>query len=228
MNTLWQLADYTVTISRPLTDDLTGAGVRLFNLVWRTTLDQPGFAVVRFGEAIASHQLRRNMFALLEAFPTKFAPERLGRFDQQVSSKFHRDGAPPGSLLLLGYEPTTVRSRLFIADSSRAAAEAGTPLPEFLAKFNPMFPAGEAKYLPFVTELELPHGEPYIVAINNSQLPLVPRAANPLGVLHKAVIDEPEPAARRVINSAGLVPDGAAETKSPDKIAHFLLRDDLD
>ena len=98
-------------------------------------------------------------------------------------------------------------------------------LAEFLAKFNPMFPTGEAKYLPFVTELELPHGEPYIVAINNSQLPLEAGEANPLGVLHKAIIDQPDPAARRVINSVGLTPGNAPESPA---IAHFLTRDDLD
>lgn len=205
--------------------------------VWRTTLDQPGFAVLRFASPVDSRGLRRAMFALAEAFPAarvpssearqeQFVAERLGRFDQQVSSKFHRDGAPPASLLLLGYEPTTVRSRILIADSSRAAAEAGVPLPEFVAQFNPMFPAGEARYLPFVTELGLPHGEAFVVAINNSLLPA--GDGNPLGVLHKAVIDEPDPAARRVINSVGLTPAGNGPGKTAAEVEHFLTREDLD
>jgi hypothetical protein len=198
----------------------------LFRRVWRTTLDQPGFAVVRFAVRVDSHALRRAIFDLVAAMPVAFVPERLGRFDQQVSSKFHRDGAPLASLLLLGYEPTTVRSRLFVADASRAAHEAGAPLPEFVAKFNPMFPTGEAKYLPFVTELELPHGEPYIVAINNSLLPF--DQSNPLGLLHKAVIEEPDPDARRVINSVGLTPAPAAATKTPGEVERFLSRHDLD
>lgn len=198
----------------------------VFARVWRTTLDQPGFAVPRFARAVTSRELRRAMLALADAFPVKFAVERLGRFDQQVSSKFHRDGAPPASLLLLGYEPTTGRSRLFVADSSRAATEAGFPLPEFVAKFNPMFPAGEAKYLPFVTELELPHGEAFVVAINNSLLPI--GDGNPLGLLHKALIEVPDPGARRVINSAGLTPDGWRGVKTAAEVEQFLTRDDLD
>ncbi len=121
-----------------------------------------------------------------------------------------------------------MRSRVFITDSSRAAADAGIPLPELVAKFNPMFPACEAEYLPFVTELELPHGEAYILAINNSLLPLVPGAANPLGVLHKAVIEEPDPSARRVINSVGLTPAGGVAGKAREEIELFLTRDDLD
>jgi hypothetical protein len=168
------------------------------------------------------------MIELVAAFPVAFVVERLGRFDQQVSSKFHRDGAPAASLLLLGYEPTPVRGRLFVADASRAAATAGMPLPEFVAAHNPMFPAGEAKYLPFVTELELPHGEPHVVAINNSLLPLAPGAAHPLGVLHKAVIDRPDPAARRVINSIGFTPAGYEGAKAAAEVEHFVGRGDLD
>ena len=200
----------------------------LFARVWRTTLEQPGCAVVRFASAVDSRALRRCIMAIADAFPVKFVAERLGRFDQQVSSKFHRDGAPPESLLLLGYEPTTVRSHLFIADSSRAAFEAGVPLPEFVAKFNPMFPTGEAKYLPFVTELDLPHGESFIIAINNSLLPLVPGKANTLGVLHKALIEFPDATAQRVINSVGLTLEGWHAAKTAAEVEHFINRDDLD
>jgi hypothetical protein len=220
----WKPLDYLITI--PSAAGFTATARTLLELVWRTTLDQPGFVVVRFATAPDSGQLRRAIFDLVAAMPVAFVPERLGRFDQQVSSKFHRDGAPPASLLLLGYEPTTVRSRLFVADASRAAHEAGMALPEFVGRFNPMFPAGEAKYLPFMTELELPHGEPYVVAINNSLLPL--GGANPLGVLHKAVIDEPDASARRVISSVGLTPAPTAVAKTPHEVEHFLSRDDLD
>src|SRR5262245_48318137 len=227
MNTsaLWQPAEYTITLPHPLASDLADAAGRLFDLVWRTTLNRPGFAVVRFAGPVDSRELRRVMLDLVAAMPVKFVPERFGRFDQQVSSRFHCDGAPPASLLLLGYEPTTVRSRLFIADSTRAAVEAGVPMLEFGTRFNPMVPGGEARYVPFVTELELPHGEPYILAINNSHLPLVPGAGNPLGVLHMAVITEPDPSARRVINSVGLTPDPGRAARDPE---HFLTRDNLD
>ncbi|MCE9568300.1 MAG: hypothetical protein K8U57_40385 [Planctomycetes bacterium] len=209
-------------------DNPTAIAAELFSRVWRTTLDQRGFAVLRFAKPVDSHELRRTIFALVEAFPVRFVAERLGRFDQQVSSKFHRDGAPTASLLLLGYEASSVRSRIFIADSSKAAVEAELPLPEFVAKFNPMFPTGEAKYLPFVTELELPHGESYIVAINNSLLPWVRGIANPLGVLHKAIIDEPDLAARRVINSVGLTLPGTGTSKTAAEVERFLTRDDVD
>ncbi len=206
--------------------DPAAAAPEVFARVWRAAVDQPGFAVLRLRRPVTSRELRRAMIDLAAALPILFAVERLGRFDQQVSSKLHRDGAPPASLLLLGYEPTPVRGRLFVADSSRAAAEAGVPLPEFVAKFNPMFPAGEAAYRPFVTELELPHGEAHVVAVNNSLLPL--GGGNPLGVLHQAVIDRPDPSARRVINSVGLTPAGGQPGKSPAEVERFVTRDDLD
>jgi hypothetical protein len=208
-------------------DDPATAAAEVATAVWRTTLHRPGFALLRFPQSLGSRELRRAMLALIDALPVRFEVERLGRFDQQVSSKFHRDGGPPASLLLLGYETTTVQSRLFIADASRAAAAAGVPLPDFVARHNPMFSAGEAHYLQFVTEVPLPRGESYLVAINNSLLP-GPDGTNPLGVLHKAVIDTPDPAARRVINSIGLTLPGMAAAKSAAEVERFATRDDLD
>lgn len=206
--------------------DVPAGAPEVFRRVWRTALDAPGFALVRFTRGVDSRELRRAMVELVEAFPVGFVPERFGRFDQQVSSKFHRDGAPPASLLVLGYEPTAVRSRFWIADASAAAVRAGLPLADYLAADNPMFPAGEATLVPFVTELDLPHGEAFVVVVNNSLLPL--DGANPLGVLHKAVIPSPDPTGRRVINSVGFTPAAGATGLPPAERDRFLTRDDLD
>jgi hypothetical protein len=90
-----------------------------------------------------------------------------------------------------------------------------------------MFPAGEAKLAPFITELDLPYGEAVIVLVNNSQLPI--ECANPLGVLHKAVIESPDPNGRRVINSIGFTPHAEGVTGHPlAEVERFLSRDDLD
>ena len=184
--------------------DVSATAPEVFRCVWRSALDQPGFALLRFAREVSSHELRRAMVELVAAFPVAFVPERFGRFDQQVSSKFHRDGAPPASLLILGYEPTVVRSRFWIADASAAAARAGLGLKEYLTANHPMFPAGEAELAPFVTKLDLPHGEAFVIVANNSFLPF--GAGNPLGVLHKAVIPSPDAAGCRVINSIGFTP----------------------
>ncbi|MBM3983539.1 MAG: hypothetical protein FJ304_25360 [Planctomycetes bacterium] len=214
-------------MNEPLVTETAGLpslAAEVFARVWRTALDQPGFALVRFAHAVDSRALRRAMVELVVAMPVSFVPERFGRFDQQVSSKFHRDGAPPASLLVLGYEPTVVRSRFWIADASAAARAAGLGLKEYLAANNPMFPAGEAALAPFITELSVPTGESFLLVVNNSLLPL--DGANPLGVLHKAVIPNPDPAGRRVINSVGFT-TGAPGL--PDaELYRFLTRDDLD
>jgi hypothetical protein len=200
----------------------------VFARVWRTTLDQPGFAAIRFVDAVDSHTLRQTMFGLVELFPERFVVERLGRFDQQVSSKFHRDGAPVASLLLLGYEPTPVRSRFWVADVSAAAIDEGLSLNEYLAAFNPMFPTGEKKLASFITEVKVPHGEPFLLAINNSQLSFDPVTRNPLGLLHKGVIPDPDPVACRVINSIGFTPAAGSVCKIDNEVERFLVRDDLD
>jgi hypothetical protein len=205
-------------------DNPAARAPEVFRRVWRTSLDAPGFALVRFARSVSSHELRRAMVELVAALPVPFVSERFGRFDQQVSSRFHRDGAPPASLLVLGYEPTTVRSRFWIADASAAAHAAGVSLAEYLKANNPMFPAGETALAPFVTELALPHGEPFLILANNSLLPF--DGANPLGVLHKAVIEEPDPAARRVINSVGYAV--ATAGLPPSELERFLSREDLD
>ncbi|VTR94595.1 Uncharacterized protein OS=Planctomyces limnophilus (strain ATCC 43296 / DSM 3776 / IFAM 1008 / 290) GN=Plim_4010 PE=4 SV=1 [Gemmata massiliana] len=210
-------------------DDVLATAPEAFRRVWRSGLDQPGFTLLRLARKVNSHELRRAMVELVAAFPVAFVAERFGRFDQQVSSKFHRDGAPPASLLVLGYEPTRVRSRFWIADASAAAVRAGVSLTEYLAAHNPMFPAGEAELAPFITEVGLPRGESFIVVVNNSQLPFDPGAGNPLGVLHKAVIESPDPTGCRVINSIGFTPHKEGVSGLPPaELERFLFRDDLD
>lgn len=207
--------------------DVASLASDVFERVWRTALDRPGFALLRFSCGVSSRELRRAMVELVAAFPVAFVPERFGRFDQQVSSKFHRDGAPPASLLVLGYEPTVVRSRFWAADASAAAVRAGFSLEAYLKAHNPMFPAGEAELAPFITEIDLPHGESFLILANNSQLPH--ENGNPLGVLHKAVIESPDPNGRRVINSIGFTPrTGGITGLPPAEIDRFLTRDDLD
>jgi hypothetical protein len=105
----------------------------VFRRVWRFTSDLPGWAVLVPSRPVESGELRRAMWDLLEHFSAEavavglppFAVERLGRFDQQASTRFHRDGGPAASLLLLGYESSPVESRFFVADAWRAAAERG-------------------------------------------------------------------------------------------------------
>jgi hypothetical protein len=108
-------------------------------------------------------------------------------------------------MLMLGYEPSRVHSRLFLADYTRAASDLGITPQQFLHDFNPMYKKGEDLLGRYVTELPQPHdGHSRILLINNSSLPFTEGRANPLGVMHKAIIVTPNDAERRIVNSTML------------------------
>lgn len=210
---------------------------RLFRTVWRTTHVEPGWAVLVPPEPFGSADIRLAMLRVLTALSDEamlgggppFVVERLGRFDQQVTTRFHRDGAPPPSLLILGYEPTTVRSRLFAADAYRAAADAGSGVNAYLSASNPMLPAGESKLERYIAELSWPRARGAIVVVNNSLFPDDTPPGHALGVLHKRVIETPDPTARRVINSLGATPGGAGvRAVSEAEVEQFVTRADMD
>src|SRR6476646_6594634 len=94
---------------------------KVFDLVWRFDLSKPGFCAIDVASNMDSHALRRLMVTLkshLSGISQKrtgvpFCFRSMGRFDQQETTKFHLDGAPERSMLILGYEPSAVASRLF-------------------------------------------------------------------------------------------------------------------
>jgi hypothetical protein len=210
----------------------------LFRRVWRTTLDQPGWALLVPDSPVGSIELRRAMWAVLGEFSAQadhagrppFVPERLGRFDQQVSTKFHRDGGPAASLLILGYEPSRVRSRFFVADACRAADAVGLGVTTFLAAHNPLFPQGEAALAGVITEVVWPHDHGAVIVVNNSLLPDDAPPGHPLGLLHKGWIEQPDPTATRVINSVGAMPadERGRDALPPEQVERFLSRVELD
>lgn len=209
----------------------------LFGRVWRTDTHEPGWAVLVPAAPVDSITLRREMVRVLTALSAEaeragqppFAVERLGRFDQQVSTRFHRDGGPAGSLLLLGYEPSQVASRFFVADAARAAEAAGMWVNAFLAANNPLRPAGEAALTDVTTEVSWPTDRGAIVVVNNS---LFPDGApgRPLGLLHKGLITHPDPSATRVINSIGAMPadESGRTVLSASALEAFVSRAELD
>jgi hypothetical protein len=156
-----------------------------------------------------------------------FAFRSMGRFNQQETTKFHLDGAPEQSMLLLGYEPSKVHSRLFLADYTRAAYDLNISPQQFLQEFNPMFRHGEELLGRYVTELPQPaEGHSRILLINNSSLRFIETRTNPLGVMHKAIIVTPDEAERRIVNSTMLVTENGEEI-SHDKQEEFVTTDKI-
>jgi hypothetical protein len=179
---------------------------------------------------VDSHALRALMVGLKKRLSELAVRESgrqlvyasMARFDQQETTKFHLDGAPDESLLILGYEPSRVRSRLFLADYSRAAFDAGITPRQFLQDFNPMYRRGEDLLDRYTTELPQPDdGHSRILLINNSSLPYTSDRKSSLGVLHKAEILNPDASERRIVNSTMLFA-GAADEISPEQQQEFV------
>ena len=145
----------------------------VFEAVFRTDFDAPGFALLDLGTACSPRQIRQLMVNLKADLGVQFQKSSgrrlrylsMGRFDQQVTTKFHLDGAPEESVLMLGYEPTSIRSRLFMADYSACAHANGISPKDFLRDFNPMFTAGAEKLHGFVTDLREFNSNHYTVLL---------------------------------------------------------------
>lgn len=178
--------------------------------VFRTDLSRPGFAFLDLGSHGEPRAFREWLVELCRSLDRVYQRRfgrpihfrAIGRFDQQVTTEAHLDGAPEESLLVLGYEPTSVASRLFLLDYTRAAVEHDLTPKEYLRRFNPMTPSGREvinHYAVEVTPFDPSHYQ--VAVINNSSLDLSQADRGMLGVLHKAVIVRPDPTASRWVNS---------------------------
>ncbi len=224
-------ADYSRTASDH--QHLVAQAEKLFDLVWRVDFTAPGFAILDTGPGMDSHTLRSWMVDLKQQFSAigirrggrPFAYRSMARFDQQETTKFHLDGAPEHSLLILGYEPSNVRSRLFLADYSRAAFDLGIEPTQFLTDFNPLYKKGEKLLGRYVTELPQPEeGHSRILLINNSSLAFTEARTNSLGVMHKALIVTPDETERRIVNSM-MLSVGEADAMSREQQHEFIATD---
>lgn len=207
----------------------------VYSQVWRFDFTAPGFCLLDISPGVDSHTLRSLMVSLKDSLSEinvkrarePFVFRSMGRFDQQETTKFHLDGAPDQSLLILGYEPSNVRSQVFLADYTRAAFVLGITPKQFLEDFNPMYRAGEDKLVPYITELPQPDtGHSRILFINNSSLPFTENRTNPLGVMHKAVIAKPDEAESRLVNSA-MTTVGEKEQSSLDQQREFVATETI-
>jgi hypothetical protein len=179
---------------------------KIFSNVFRKNHDKKGFAVVSFDRKMNSGLLREYMLKLKrelakkceEKFKKSLDYYWMGRFDQQTTTKYHRDNAPSDSYLMLGYEPTVINSKLFVADYHQLIAKENIPIDSYYEKYNPIFKKGEEHLAPYITEIESLKKETYhIVLLNNSDL----HSPKTYGVLHKAEMINTDPAESRIVNS---------------------------
>jgi hypothetical protein len=202
----------------------------VFSKVFRADWSELGFAILVLPRDTESKSLRQFMvklkLALSECYRARWGESleylSLGRFDQQSTTKLHLDGAPEVSLLMLGYEATTVKSELQIADYTRCARDLGLTPAEFLQRHNPMFVTGRVLLESYTTCFSDWHEEhPRIVLINNSQTETTNPRFSP-GVMHGARITHPDPSASRIINSTMITPASCVFENAAAKQTHFL------
>ena len=202
----------------------------VYHPVFRTEFSEPGFALIDLGPDCSSETQRQLMVALKNELSRlehqhrgrELVYQSLTRFDQQVTTKPHRDGGPDESILMLGYEPSMIESRLEISDYSKCAHDLGLTPAEFLDRFNPMFSGGRERLAAYTTPVhDFDNKSFQIVIINNSMKPL---GEGLVGVLHTATIINPNTDLRRVINSTMLavVPQGEGGGCDADEQNDFL------
>jgi hypothetical protein len=211
-------------------DDLQAAAAQLAVRVFRTDLSQPGFALLDLGTDGTADAFRQLLVRLAEqlghsyerTFGSPLPILSASRFDQQASTEAHRDGGPDESILVLGYEPTEVVSRVFLLDYTRCAVDQGLTPTEFLERFNPMARDTRELLDPYTTEVEFDPAHYRVLVINNSALPLEQRHRGMLGVLHKAVIPEPRLEQTRVVNSLMLATRSEGAGPSAEAVLQLL------
>lgn len=228
--TRWSSTDYCFTPSREVTDDLAK---RAYDRVCRVDFTAPGFCLIDLGPDASSGFLRQCMVNLKRAMQ-EIHHLRTGRgliylsaarFDQQVTTKFHRDGGPDECFLMLGYEPSEVSSTLAMADYSRCAVDNGMTPGEFLDRHNPAFGEGAEMLEPYITNVGCFSNRSFqIVLINNSAAPFSESEPAWQGVLHTATMANPSDAARRIVNSTMIapVPLGTPEVVSEEEQRAFI------
>lgn len=235
-------SNYFIDLSRQQSLNASNLAQHVSVLVCRCDFIQPGFALVRLPQEMTSLDQRRLMVDLKEQLSLLYQSDKgtaldwfnMTRFDQKNTTKPHRDGAPNDSLLLLGYEPTTVQSKLSMADYSKCAQMLGITPAAFLEDYNPMYEKGLellAPYMTQVTEFDITRYQ--LLIINNSCNPLLKGAPLWQGVLHCAIVSTGS--GSRVINSTSICPrakDDSAHshdsvTVNADTVREFLTQTTL-
>ena len=180
---------------------------QIFDQVFRTTTEKPGFAYLDLGKNSDSYQLRKLMVDIKyqldelvrQEFDKKLTYQWLTRFDQQENTKFHQDNAGDQSFLMLGYEPTIIQSELYIADYVKFSYDYQIDPVDFFEKYNPLFIDQNEELEPYITKVQGIRSDHFqIFLINNSNSA---GKSETLGVLHQAKMIKTDTSRSRIVNS---------------------------
>lgn len=212
-------------------DSMSDVASEIYSLACRVDFSQPGFALLRQPHIKDSLEHRKELVELKEALSDinqnksgkKLGWFTISRFNQKNTTKLHRDGGPDQSLLILGYEPTSVPCEVSMADYSKCAFNLKITPEEFLERHNPMYEEGLELLNAYISKLtEFDTSIYQILVVNNSNSPFKTENPSWLGVLHGAVVHKNS--APRIINSTSVCPINTDEEEgvSSDRIDEFL------
>jgi len=179
---------------------------KVFSNVFRQKHQYPGFSILSFHQEMNSELLRQSMIDLKKKLSircqNKFNQELdyfwLSRFDQQKTTKFHRDNARIDSYLVLGYEPTKIESRILFADHHQFMVDKNLSIEQYYKLYNPIYKVGEERLSPYITaNKNLDKTSYHIIIINNSDL----ESDKSFGILHKAEMITKDQNQERIVNS---------------------------
>lgn len=194
-----------------VTDELVQS---VMTRVLRNDFTQPGVALLDGGTTGEPRAFREFLWKLVQGMDAQFQKQHNKKLwmvsavhmNQKYSTQAHIDAGPAEGLLILGYEPTAVKSQICVTDYIQYAQSIGQPVPTFLREYPSKHQEHLKKMVPFTTELLAFQPDRYqVVIFNNSSLTLesCKRGMHGmLGVMHQASIDDQaDEKHERIINS---------------------------
>jgi hypothetical protein len=223
---------------RLTTPNPTVIAEQVYGLACRTDFSRPGFCVVTLEQRISSVSFRRLMTDLkgaLDLIHQSSTSNRLtylsaSRFNQNRTTRPHLDGGPDESMLMLGYEPSTVKSEIEISDYSKCAYDLGMTPKQFMFRYNPMFHEGLEMLQPYTIRIPcFPSPDYQLLCINNSSAAYATDRSAWQGVLHTATVQATARSAQRVIDSTMIasVPEGSCDLVSRSELKEFIETPDV-
>lgn len=208
----------------------------IYESIFRDSTNDSGFYFQDMGKQIDSKTFRQIMIELKEGLSNlckKRSNKRLnyhwmGRFNHQHTSGFHRDNAAEHSFLILGYEPTKVDSRVYLADYTKLIEKENISLNTYFHSDQEENVASKDWSLkPYVSELTPFYKDTFrLVILDNSKS----FNEKTFGVFHRGEVLKSIDGEDRVINSIMLhLCDSETEEQHTQKqIRDFVNTDRID
>lgn len=188
---------------------------RFFREVFRTNTRQPGFVRIEADiPGLTPEKFRALLMSLAQTiskaynrqYPSFLGIRRTERFNALISTDMHRDAAKPHSLIILGYEPSTVKSRLRISDCTQWALDRGVLNHYAQNQYWNLRPDEMSEVEAHYT-MEVPGWNPkkyQILVINNGITPIHQSSMGMLGVAHQADVESTPVEGERYLNTIDL------------------------